>query len=97
MFRECPIRDVRKAFTQSAKSLKIYNRALHGVDIHRLEYRSYKFVLGIDTGKILEAGFTGNSAKAGDLMAFSKADKFQEVPKPICLMKCILLYIPFIY
>ena len=38
------------------------------MDIYPLEYRSHKFIIGIDTEKILEAGFTGINAKAGDLM-----------------------------
>ena len=38
------------------------------MDFYPLEYRSHKFIIGIDTKKILEAGFTGINTKAGDLM-----------------------------
>ena len=38
------------------------------MDIYPIEYRSHKFIIGIHTEKILEAGFTGINTKAGDLM-----------------------------
>ena len=50
------------------KCLGINNSAFHGVNIIAREYRSHKFIIGIDTEKILEAGFTGINTKAGDLM-----------------------------
>ena len=68
MFPEYPIRSVQEAFTQLVKCLGINNSAFHGVDVYPLEYRSHKFIVGIDTEKILEAGFTGINTKAGDLM-----------------------------
>jgi len=68
MFPEYPIRSCQEAFTQLIKCLGIQNSAFHGVDILPLEYRSHKFIVGIDTEKILEAGFTGMNTKAGDLM-----------------------------
>jgi hypothetical protein len=33
-----------------------------------LEYKPTKFILGIDTEKVLEAGFTGLNTRAGDLL-----------------------------
>ena len=68
MYPEYPIRSVQEAFTQLVKCLGINNSAFHGVDIIAQEYRSHKFIIGIDTEKILEAGFTGINTKAGDLM-----------------------------
>ena len=68
LYPEYPIRSVQEAFTQLATCLGINNSAFHGVDIYPLEYRSHKFIVGIDTEKILEAGFTGINTKAGDLM-----------------------------
>ena len=67
-FPEYPIRSTQEAFSQLAKCLGINNSAFHGVDILPLEYRSHKFIVGIDTEKILEAGFTGMNTKAEDLM-----------------------------
>ncbi len=68
LYPEYPIRSIQEAFTQLVKCLGINNSAFHGVDILPLEYRSHKFIIGIDTEKILEAGFTGINTKAGDLM-----------------------------
>ena len=68
MYPEYPIRSIQEAFSQLVKCLGINNSAFHGVDIIPLEYRSHKFIIGIDTEKILEAGFTGINTKAGDLM-----------------------------
>ena len=68
LYPEYPIRSVQEAFTQLTKCLGINNSAFHGVDIIAQEYRSHKFIIGIDTEKILEAGFTGINTKAGDLM-----------------------------
>ena len=41
---------------------------LHNFDIDSHEYRSYKFILGIDMERVLEAGFTGMNTKAGDIL-----------------------------
>ena len=68
LYPEYPIRSVQEAFTQLAKCLGVNNSAFHGVDMIAQEYRSHKFIIGIDTEKILEAGFTGINTKAGDLM-----------------------------
>ena len=68
MYPEMPIRSVQEAFSQLTKCLGINNSAFHGEDIIAREYRSHKFIIGIDTEKILEAGFTGINTKAGDLM-----------------------------
>ena len=63
-----PIRSAQEAFSQLVKCLGINNSAFHGVDINSLEYRSHKFIVGIDCEKVLEAGWTGINTKAGDLM-----------------------------
>ena len=68
LYPEYPIRSVQEAFTQLVKCLGINNSAFHGIDMIAQEYRSHKFIIGIDTEKILEAGFTGINTKAGDLM-----------------------------
>ena len=68
LYPEYPIKSISEAFTQLAKCLGINNSAFHGVNIRYFDYRSCKFIVGIDTEKILEAGFTGLNTKAGDLM-----------------------------
>ena len=68
MYPEYPIRSVQEAFSQLVKCLGVNNSAFHGIDVIAQEYRSHKFIIGIDTEKILEAGWTGINTKAGDLM-----------------------------
>jgi hypothetical protein len=41
---------------------------VHNFDIDGIEYRRDKFTIGIDTERVLEAGFSGLSTRAGDLM-----------------------------
>ena len=62
-----PIRSGQEALSQLVKCLGINNSAFHGVDMIAQEYRSYIFIIGIDTEKILEASWTGINTKAGDL------------------------------
>ena len=39
-----------------------------GVQIKPEDYRDSKFIIGIDTEKISQAGFTGENTKAGSLL-----------------------------
>jgi hypothetical protein len=68
MYPEYPVRSHQESFSQLVKCLGINNSSFHAVDILGAEYRSSKFIIGMDFEKILEAGFTGINTKAGDLM-----------------------------
>lgn len=68
LFPEYPVKSIREAFYQLRKCLGIHNSTWHNIDISEIEYRSTKFIFGIDTEKMLSAGFTGLNTKAGDLM-----------------------------
>ena len=46
----------------------IHGSTYHSVAITDEQYRNDHFIIGIDTEKILEAGFTGLNTKAGNLM-----------------------------
>ena len=67
-FPEYPIRSHAEAYYQLRKTLGKHNQH-NSFDIAQEEYRSRKFILGIDMEKVLEAGFTGINTRAGDLMA----------------------------
>ena len=45
-----------------------YHSNIDAMDISPSEYRKNKFVIGIDTEKMLGAAFTGYNSKAGDLL-----------------------------
>jgi hypothetical protein len=57
-----------------------------------LEYRSHKFIVGIDTEKILEAGFTGMNTKAGDLMTIKVKQASGIDPSNLCNKVYITLH-----
>jgi len=87
LFPEYPIRSLGEAFYQLKKTLGIHTSSFHNIDIPEAMYRNRKFIVGIDTEKVLSAGFTGLNTKAGDLMTirvkqmstdpWSQAEKMQ--------------------
>ena len=68
MFPEFPCRSMAETFYQLQKALGIHGSAFHSLSITPDQYRNDHFIIGVDTEKILEAGFTGLNTKAGDLM-----------------------------
>lgn len=68
MFPEYPCRSLAETFYQLKKALGIHGSAYHSVAINPKQFRNDHFIIGIDTEKILEAGFTGLNTRAGDLM-----------------------------
>jgi hypothetical protein len=68
MFPEYPCRSMAETFYQLKKALGIHGSAFHSLAITDEQYRNDHFIIGVDTEKILEAGFTGLNTRAGDLM-----------------------------
>ena len=68
LYPEYPIRSSAEAFSQLRKTMGIHQSPFHSLDLKGAEYRNYKFIVAIDTEKVLEAGFTGLSTRAGDMM-----------------------------
>jgi hypothetical protein len=68
MFPEYPVRSLAETFYQLKKSLGVHGSAFHSLSITPEQYRTDHFIIGIDTEKILEAGFTGLNTRSGDLM-----------------------------
>ena len=87
LYPEYPMRSTSECFYQLRKTLGIHTSSFHNVDLSAAEYRNRKFILAIDTEKVLSAGFTGLNTKAGDLLtvkvkhisalADDQADKMQ--------------------
>ena len=71
LFPEYPIRSHNEAYYQRKKTLGVQASAVHNFDVSAVEYRDYKFILGTDCEKVLDAGFTGLNTRAGDLMSVS--------------------------
>ncbi len=68
LFPEYPIRSHAEAYYQLQKTLGVQASELHSFDISAKEYRDSKCIIGIDTEKMLSAGFSGLNTRSGDLM-----------------------------
>ena len=68
LYPEYLIRSSSEAFSQLRKTMGIHNSPFHSLDITGKQYRNYKFIVAVDTEKVLEAGFTGLNTRAGDMM-----------------------------
>ena len=68
LFPEYPIRSAAEAYYQLKKALGIHGSAFHSISPTFSQYVKDHFIVGIDTEKILDAGFTGLNTRAGDLM-----------------------------
>jgi hypothetical protein len=68
LFPEYACKTTREAYAQLKKCMGIQGSTWHAFNITEAEYRKSKFIFGIDTEKMLQAGFTGLNTKAGDLM-----------------------------
>ena len=68
-----------QTFYQLKKALGIHGSAFHSLAITNKQYMNDHFVIGVDTEKILEAGFTGLNTKAGDLRQGSQREHDQSM------------------
>ena len=69
LFPEYPVRSLSESFAQLKKCLGILGSNFHSVSISPLQYRNNKFIIGCDTEKALQAGFTGLNTRQGDLLS----------------------------
>ena len=63
LFPEYPIKTHAEAFYSLRKALGIQANNLHSIDMDGNEYRCNKFVVGIDTEKLLGLSFTGMNTR----------------------------------
>ena len=68
MYPVYPVRSHAEAFSQLSKTMGIYSHKSRSFDIDSADYRSWKFICGIDMEKVIEAGFTGMNTRAGDIL-----------------------------
>ena len=67
-FPEYPLRSQAETFSALKKCLGIQSSTFHSIDIDPFEYRTHKFIIGIDTEKVLQASFSGENIKNGSLL-----------------------------
>ncbi len=58
-----------ESYAQLKKCLGILGSNFHSVSISPLQYRTDHFIIGCDTEKALQAGFTGLNTRQGDLLS----------------------------
>ena len=71
-FPEYPMQSASEAFYQLKKSLGIHGSAFHSISPTFKQYIHDHHIIGIDTEKILEAGFSGLNTRAGDFLMVLK-------------------------
>jgi hypothetical protein len=64
-FPEYPLRSQAETYSALRKCLGIQQSSFHSIDINPYEYGSHKFVIGIDTEKVLQASFSSENIKTG--------------------------------
>jgi hypothetical protein len=69
LFPEYPVRSVSESYAQLKKCLGILGSNFHSVSISPAQYRNDHFIIGCDTEKALQAGFTGLNTRQGDLLS----------------------------
>ena len=70
-FPEYPIKSAAEAFYHLRKTVGIHASPWASTSLIGRWYRHDKFIVGVDTEKVLGASFTGYNSKAGDLLTVS--------------------------
>ena len=100
MYPEYPCMSLPQAFYELKKALGIASSAYHSISPTRGQYMGDHFIAGIDTEKVIEAGFTGLNTKQGDLMTirakganYTPPQATQANPNPIFFAGATKIYI----
>ena len=65
---EYPLRSQAETYSALKKCLGIQQSSFHSLSIDPYDYRTHKFIVGIDTEKVLQAAFSGENIKNGSLL-----------------------------
>ena len=69
LFPEYPVQSLAEAFAQLRKAVKdAHGSDFHGLSIKAPRYQQDKYIIAVQTSKLLAAGFTGINTRSGDLM-----------------------------
>ena len=95
-FPEYPLRSQAETYAALKKCLGIQNSSFHSINIDPFEYRTHKYIVGIDTEKVLQASFSGENIKNGSLLTLmmkNNSSKVENYPTAINIVMhcdCIL-------
>ena len=87
-YPEYPIQSASESFYQLRKSLGAHDVNAQ-MSITGNQYRNNKFVIGIDTEKVLGASFSGYNSKSGDLTVLRLKPANPALAMPLGNTKCI--------
>ena len=68
LYPEYPIRSHAEAFYQLRKTMGVQSSSLHSFDVDSHDFRTCKFIWGTDLEKILQASFSGQNTRSGDIL-----------------------------
>ncbi len=69
LFPQYPCRSLAESFYRLKQCVYGASNNFHAISFSEKEYRTDKFIIGVDMERIPEAGFTGINSKAGDLLS----------------------------
>ena len=87
LFPEYPIKSHCEAFYSLRKALGVQANNLHSIDIDGNEYRNNKFIVGIDTEKLLGLSFTGMNTR-NNLMTVHLKTSDAATKRTVCVWLC---------
>ena len=68
LYPEYPVQSLAESFAKLKQCVYGSDNHFNSVSIRPKDYRSDKYIIGVDTEKVVGASFTGLNTKAGDLM-----------------------------
>ncbi len=68
LFPDYPVRSLAEAFAKLKQCVYGSSNNFHAISFSDKNYRNDKFIIGVDTEKVPDAGFTGLNSRAGDLI-----------------------------
>ena len=71
LYPEYPIRGHSEAFYQLQKCVGIHSSRYNSIDINKHHYHYYKFIMGFDSEKVLEASGTCVNTRNGNLLTIN--------------------------
>ena len=88
LYPELPINSNASAFSQLRKAIGIHNSPSHSMNISRSTYMVTKYIIGIDTEKVLSASYTGADLRHNDLIVlkYNKMRTGHQVSLAYCLL-----------
>lgn len=93
-FPDYPIRSISESFTQLKKALGLIYSTFHSISITPKQYRTSKYIVGLDLEAVTSASFTGMNLRQGQLLTVkckqvsNGIDNNNQMPDRLYLTMC---------